>query len=115
MSAPAPPMHSPAALEVAAQLGLRPGRPNLEEFADTLTSLAKAAPLVDLSAAAQRLLAEPGVRGAQVIIRQTWGTAQGSDKQLVAVVQVTEASHIHQALAQRLVDRMVAAYPDADN
>ena len=78
-----------------------------------LTSLAKAAPLVDLSAAAQRLLAEPGVRGAQVIIRQTWGTAQGSDKQLVAVVQVTGASHIHQALAQRLVDRMVAAYPDA--
>jgi transketolase len=34
-------MHSPAAVEVAAQLGLKLGRPNLEEFADTLLGLAK--------------------------------------------------------------------------
>jgi transketolase len=41
MSAPALSMHSPAAVEVAKQLGLKLGRPNLEEFADTLMSLAK--------------------------------------------------------------------------
>lgn len=34
-------MHSPAAVEVAAQLGLKLGRPNLEEFADTLLGLAR--------------------------------------------------------------------------
>src|SRR5436190_23811733 len=41
MSAPAPSMYSPAAKEVAQQLGLKMGRANLEEFADTLLSLAK--------------------------------------------------------------------------
>jgi transketolase len=41
MSAPAPSIYSPAAKEVAAQLGLRMGRPNLEEFADTLLALAE--------------------------------------------------------------------------
>ena len=34
-------MHSPAAVEVAAQLGLKLGRPNLEEFADTLLGLSR--------------------------------------------------------------------------
>src|SRR5436190_15091589 len=42
MSAPAPSMFSPTALEVAKQLGLKLGRPNLEEFADTLLALAQA-------------------------------------------------------------------------
>ena len=42
MSAPAPSMFSPAATEVAASLGLKMGRPNLEEFAETLLGLAKA-------------------------------------------------------------------------
>lgn len=41
MSAPAPSMYSPAAREVAQQLGLKMGRANLEVFADTLLSLAK--------------------------------------------------------------------------
>ncbi|MGB7158854.1 MAG: transketolase C-terminal domain-containing protein [Tepidisphaeraceae bacterium] len=41
MSAPAPSMYSPAAQEVASRLGLKMGRPNLEEFADTLLALAK--------------------------------------------------------------------------
>src|SRR3954469_6060544 len=41
MSAPAPSMFSPAAKEVAQQLGLKLGRPNLEEFADTLLALAQ--------------------------------------------------------------------------
>ena len=41
MSAPAPSMYSPAAKEVASSLGLKMGRPNLEEFADTLLALAK--------------------------------------------------------------------------
>jgi transketolase len=34
-------MHSPAACEIAAQLGLKLGRPNLDEFAETLLGLAK--------------------------------------------------------------------------
>jgi transketolase len=34
-------MYSPAAKEVAAQLGLKMGRPNLEEFADTLLAMAQ--------------------------------------------------------------------------
>ena len=42
MSAPAPSMFTPAAVEVAQQLGLTMGRPNLEEFADTVLGLAKA-------------------------------------------------------------------------
>ena len=42
MSAPAPSMYSPAAKAVAAALGLKMGRANLEEFADTLLALAKA-------------------------------------------------------------------------
>ena len=42
MSAPAPSMFTPAAIEVAQQLGLNKGRANLEEFADTLLELAKA-------------------------------------------------------------------------
>jgi transketolase len=42
MSAPAPSMYSPASTEVAQQLGLKMGRANLEEFADTLLSMAKA-------------------------------------------------------------------------
>src|SRR5205085_11229669 len=33
---------SPAAVEIASRLGLKLGRPNLEEFADTLLELAKA-------------------------------------------------------------------------
>ena len=41
MSAPAPSMYSPAAKEVAQQLGLKMGRANLEVFADTLLSLAQ--------------------------------------------------------------------------
>jgi transketolase len=41
MSAPAPSMYSPAATEMAKQLGLKMGRPNLEEFADTLLALAQ--------------------------------------------------------------------------
>jgi len=42
MSAPTPSMYSPAAKAVAEQLGLKMGRANLEEFADTLLALAKA-------------------------------------------------------------------------
>lgn len=42
MSAPAPSMYSPAATEIAASLGLKMGRANLEVFADTLMALAKA-------------------------------------------------------------------------
>ena len=42
MSAPAPSMYSPAAKAVAEKLGLKMGRANLEEFADTLLALAKA-------------------------------------------------------------------------
>jgi len=42
MSAPAPSMFTPAALAVAAQLGLKKGRANLQEFADTLQALATA-------------------------------------------------------------------------
>ena len=42
MSAPAPSMYSPAAEAVAEKLGLRMGRANLEEFADTLLALARA-------------------------------------------------------------------------
>jgi transketolase len=41
MSAPAPTMLSPQAAEVAAKLGLKPGRANLEEFGATLVELAK--------------------------------------------------------------------------
>ena len=41
MSAPAPSMFSPAAKEIAQQLGLKLGRPNLEEFADVLLALAQ--------------------------------------------------------------------------
>lgn len=41
MSGSAPSMHSPAALAVAQRLGLRLGRANLEEFAETLTALAR--------------------------------------------------------------------------
>lgn len=42
MSAPAPSMYSSAAKQMAEKLGLKMGRANLEEFADTLLSLAKA-------------------------------------------------------------------------
>lgn len=42
MSAPASPMHSDAARDVIASLGLTLGRPNLEIFAETLTELATA-------------------------------------------------------------------------
>ncbi|MBX2813436.1 MAG: hypothetical protein KTR25_16590 [Myxococcales bacterium] len=42
MSAPAPPIHSVAAQTVAAKLGLKLGRPNLEVFASTLLELASA-------------------------------------------------------------------------
>ncbi len=42
MSAPAPSMFSPAAMEVAQQLGLKMRRANLDEFADTLFGLARA-------------------------------------------------------------------------
>ena len=42
MSAPAPSMYSPAAKAVAEKLGLKMGRANLEEFADTLLALARA-------------------------------------------------------------------------
>jgi transketolase len=41
MSAPAPSMFSPAAREVAQQIGLTMGRANLDEFADTLLALAR--------------------------------------------------------------------------
>lgn len=46
MSAPAPAMLSPAASALAAQLGLRPGRANLEVFAATLQELAAADPRI---------------------------------------------------------------------
>jgi transketolase len=42
MSAPAPSIHSDAAKKTAARLGLKLGRANLDEFADTLLALAKA-------------------------------------------------------------------------
>ncbi len=42
MSAPAPSMYSPAAKRTAEKLGLKMGRANLEEFADTLLAIAKA-------------------------------------------------------------------------
>lgn len=42
MSAPAPSMFSPAATAMAHKLGLKKGRANLEEFADTLQALAAA-------------------------------------------------------------------------
>jgi transketolase len=42
MSAPSPALHSEAALRVAARLGLRPGRANLDEFAAALLALAQA-------------------------------------------------------------------------
>jgi len=42
MSAPAPSMFSPAATAMAEKLGLKMGRANLDEFAATLTELAKA-------------------------------------------------------------------------
>lgn len=42
MSAPAPSMFSAAAQQMAARCGLKMGRPNLEEFADTLLELARA-------------------------------------------------------------------------
>ncbi|HEX2861981.1 MAG TPA: transketolase C-terminal domain-containing protein [Lacunisphaera sp.] len=42
MSAPAPSMFTPAATAMAGKLGLKKGRANLEEFADTLQSLAVA-------------------------------------------------------------------------
>jgi len=41
MSAPAPSLYSPEAKEVAKSLGLRMGRPNLEEFAATVQELAE--------------------------------------------------------------------------
>src|SRR4051812_44299105 len=41
MSAPAPSMYSDAAKQTAARLGLKLGRANLEEFADTLMTLAR--------------------------------------------------------------------------
>src|SRR5882724_2081444 len=41
MSAPAPSMYSPAAAEIAARIGLKMGRANLEEFGDTLLAMAK--------------------------------------------------------------------------
>ncbi|MFZ0500505.1 MAG: transketolase C-terminal domain-containing protein [Steroidobacteraceae bacterium] len=41
MSAPAPSMHSEAARRMATQLVLKPGRPNLEVFAETLLELAR--------------------------------------------------------------------------
>lgn len=42
MSAPAPSMYSPAAKAVAEKLGLKLGRANLDEFADTVLALAQA-------------------------------------------------------------------------
>src|SRR6185436_17399168 len=42
MSAPAPSMYSAAAVQTAERLGLRRGKPNLEVFADTLLTLARA-------------------------------------------------------------------------
>lgn len=44
MSAPAPPMFTPAARAVAEKLGLKMGHANLEEFATTLEELAKTNP-----------------------------------------------------------------------
>lgn len=46
MSAPAPSMYSPAALEIAAKLGLSKGQANLEVFAATLETLGEADPKV---------------------------------------------------------------------
>lgn len=46
MSAPAPSMFSPAAMEMLQQLGLKKGRANLEEFSDTLQALATADPRI---------------------------------------------------------------------
>src|SRR5579885_3324471 len=44
MSAPAPPLFSPAAKAVADRLGLKTGRANLDEFAATLEELARVNP-----------------------------------------------------------------------
>lgn len=44
MSAPSPSLFSPAAVAMAEKLGLKKGRANLEEFADTLQRLAEADP-----------------------------------------------------------------------
>jgi transketolase len=41
MSAPAPSMYSPAAIEIASRIGLKMGTANLEAFADSLLALAK--------------------------------------------------------------------------
>ena len=41
MSAPSPPMFTPEAQAMADRLGLRPGRPNVEVFAETLLELAR--------------------------------------------------------------------------
>lgn len=46
MSAPAPPMFSPAAKAMAEKLGLKMGRANLDEFAATLMELAKTNPQI---------------------------------------------------------------------
>lgn len=46
MSASAPSMFTPAALAMADRLGLKKGRANLEEFADTLQALARADPRI---------------------------------------------------------------------
>jgi transketolase len=48
MSAPAPSMHSPAAIARAEQLGLELGKPNLEIFAATLLELARKDPDVQV-------------------------------------------------------------------
>ncbi|HVU32579.1 MAG TPA: transketolase C-terminal domain-containing protein [Opitutaceae bacterium] len=42
MSAPSPSMYSPAATRRMAELGLKPGKANLEVFAETVTTLARA-------------------------------------------------------------------------
>ena len=46
MSAPAPSMFTPAAKAMAEKLGLKMGKANLDEFAATLTELAKANPSI---------------------------------------------------------------------
>ena len=65
MSAPAPSMFSPAAREIAQRLGLKMGRANLEEFADTLLATGRKRP------------ANPGRHQRFARLRQTWPVRPG--------------------------------------
>lgn len=78
-----------------------------------LVPMSQTQPFVDMTATAQALLAEPEVRSSQVMLRTKWGTGEGTSKELVATVQVAEAGDVNEVVARRVVDRLVASYPDA--